>query len=317
MKRLEKLDIVEKVQGPTTWLNPVVAATKPNGNMRLCLDMRKANTAVKRERHVIPTIDDVLPDLHEATVFSKIDLREGYHQIVLHKDSRHITTFATHEGLFQYKRLIFGINSAFESFQKRIELVLHGCKGAKNVSDDILIWGKDDEDHRKNLNEVLTRLQAAGLKLNWDKCIFNQSEITFGGHRFTAKGLAPDTSKIDAILQIEPPTNATEVRSFLGLVNYCHRFIENYSTISAPLRRLTKKKVRFAWSETEQHAFETLKNALISQPVLKYYNPAAATAIITDASPTGLGAILVQEQPDGDYHPVAYGSRSLTDVVIG
>ena len=121
--------------------------------------MRKANTAIIRERHVIPKIDDILTELHGACLFSKLDLREGYHQIVLDKKSRPITAFATHEGIHQYKRLIYGVNSAFESFQKRVEIVIAGCKGAKNISDDILIWGSSNKDHDENLAKVLDRIE--------------------------------------------------------------------------------------------------------------------------------------------------------------
>ena len=312
--RLQSLDIIEPVDGPTTWLNPVVVVPKSNGKTRLCLDMRKANTAVIRERHVIPKIEDILTELNGASIFSKIDLREGYHQILLAEESRHITAFATHEGVFRYKRLIYGISSAFESFQKQIEMSISGLKGVKNISDDIIIWASSTEEHRDRVKKLLQRLYSRGLRVNRDKCIFGVSEITFAGHQLSAKGIKPDQSKIDAIQQIAQPTNAAEVRSFLGLVNYCHRFIADFSTISEPLRRLTKKSQPFMWKQEQQKAFTTLKQSLINPPTLAYYNPDANTSIMVDASPTGLGAILSQTQLDGTDKPVCFGSRSLTDV---
>ena len=148
LQRLQQLDITEPVKGPTSWVNPIVVVPKPNGKIRMCLDMRRANEAIIRERRVIPKVDDVLTELHGAKYFSKIDLREGYHQIQLHKDSRNITTFATHEGLFRYKCLIYGVSGAFESFQKHIEIVISGCPGSKNISDDILIWGSSSSSSR-------------------------------------------------------------------------------------------------------------------------------------------------------------------------
>jgi len=166
LERLQSLDIIEPVSGPTSWLNPFVPVPKSDGNIRLCLDMRQANQAIKRERHVIPKMEDIIQDLHGAKVFSKIDLREGYHQIKLHENSRDITTFATHKGLYRYKRLIFGVNSAFESFQKQIEQVLADCHGARNISDDILIWGRTIEEHDKHLQMVLDKFEAHGLKIN-------------------------------------------------------------------------------------------------------------------------------------------------------
>jgi len=242
IKRLLELDIIERVNEPTTWLNPyVVVPRESSDQMRFCLDMRKANEAVMRERHVIPKFEEILPELHEATVFSKIHLREGYHQLELHPDSRHITTFATHTGVYRYKRLIFGISSAFEIFQKRIELTITGCRGARNISDDILVWGKNQHEHDKNLQSVLQKLSENNLKLNKEKCIFSADTIVFAGHKLTSRGISPEKSKIDTIKVIKQPTNATEIRSFHGLVNFCQRFIQNYSTITEPLRRLTKK----------------------------------------------------------------------------
>lgn len=315
VKRLQKLDIIEKHDGPTTWLNPVVVVPrKSSSQIRLCLDMRKANTAVIRERHVIPKFDEILPELHQAKYFSKIDLREGYHQLLLHPDSRDITTFATHEGIFRYKRLIFGINSAFEIFQKRIELVINKCEGAKNISDDILVWGETLEEHNRRLHDVLHKLFEAGLRLNKDKCIFAVTSLVFAGHRLTSEGIKPEESKISAIQHLKQPTNATEVRSLLGLINFCNRFIPNYSTITEPLRRLTRKTEQFIWGAEQQTAFKTLKAALQNPSILAYYNPTADTKILVDASPVGLGGILVQQDDDEDLKIVAYGSRSLTNV---
>ena len=277
LKRLQDLDIIERVSGPTSWVNPIVVVTKSNGKTRLCLDMRQANQAIIREHHVIPKIDDILAELHGAQIFSKIDLREGYHQIELHPESRDITTFVTHEGLFRYKRLIFGVNSAFEIFQKKIEQVIAGCDGSKNISDDILIWGSTQEEHDKNLCKVLTSLKNSGLKVNPDKCIFGANDITFAGHELSAKGIVPQQSRIDSIKQIAPPTNAKQVRSFLGMVNFVNKFIKDFSTITAPLRLLTRKNQQFYWGSKQQAAFDTLKASLTGSDVMAYYDPEAHT----------------------------------------
>jgi len=221
IQRLLDSDTIEEVpttNEPTSWLNPyVVVPKKDPSQIRFCLDMRQANKAIIRERHVIPKFEEILPELHDAKVFSKIDLREGYHQLRLHKSSHHVTAFATHKGVYRYKRLFFGISSAFETFQKHVEIALAGCKGARNISDDILIWGKDQEDHDKNLDEALTRLNNRNnLKLNKDKCIFSVESLVFAGHRLSAAGISPERPKIEAIKAIQRPTNATEVR-FLDL----------------------------------------------------------------------------------------------------
>ena len=157
-KKLDELlreDIIEQVEGPTPWVNPVVVVRKPNGDVRLCVDTRCANKAIIRERHPIPTIDEVLEDMQEASVFSKLDLKWGYHQIELSEESRSITTFVTHKGLFRYKRLMFGITSAPEKYQQVIKQVLNDCSGA---------------EHDERLKEVLTRLRDKGLTLNEGKC---------------------------------------------------------------------------------------------------------------------------------------------------
>ena len=146
LEEFEAKDIVESVSGPTPWVSPLVAVPKPNGNVRVCVDMRRANEAKQRERHPISTVGEILHDLNEATIFSKLDLREEYHQIMLKDDgSRDITTFVTNKGLYRYKRLNFGISSASDMYQHVIEQVLQGCEGAHNISDDIIIHGKTKE----------------------------------------------------------------------------------------------------------------------------------------------------------------------------
>ena len=156
LKRLEKLDIIEKVDGPTPWVSPIVVAPKPKNpdEIRICVDMRLPNKAVKRERHITPTIDDIIVELTGAKVFSKLDLNSGYHQVELSPESRYITTFTTHVGLRRYKRLIFGISSAAEKFQAIIRDSLDELQGVKNISDDIIIYGKDQAEHDLRLRKV-------------------------------------------------------------------------------------------------------------------------------------------------------------------
>lgn len=312
-QRLLDLDVIERVSGPTSWINPIVAVPKGD-KIRLCLDMRRANEAIIRERHVIPTMMDILPDLHGAKYFCKIDLREGYHQLCLAKESRPLTCFATHEGLFQYKRLIYGVNTAFEVFQKQIELVISGIPGAKNISDDVLIWGKDVDETLSRLNQVLQRFSENNLKINLDKCTLLASELIYSGVNLSSEGVSPDKERVRAIVECKAPTNASEVRSFLGVVNFCKQFLPDFSTVTAPLRLLTKKNKKFVWGTAQQTAFETLKTQLTSSTVMSYYNPDAVTKLTVDASPFGLGGILSQEQPDGSFRPVAYGSRALNNV---
>ena len=172
-------------------------------------------------------------------MFSKIDLNQGYHQLELEENSRGITTFATHIGLFRYKRLTFGVNSVAEIFQKSIEEVLQGVEGARNISDDIIVFGKNQVDHDKALRAVLQRMRENNLTANPDKCLFNQSSIDFFGHHFSADGISADNKKISSLINASAPKNATEARSFLGLAQYLARFIKDFASISAPIRQLT------------------------------------------------------------------------------
>ena len=160
IQRLIDLDIIERVNGPTDWVSPIVVVNKPHspGEVRICIDMRQANRAIKRSRYVQPTVDDIQNKLNGSAVYSKLDLRAGYHQLTLDKNSRHMTTFATHSGLFQYKRLNFGISSASEVFQNVVEQVIQGINGAFNISDDIIVYGKTQRDHDKALKLVFKRL---------------------------------------------------------------------------------------------------------------------------------------------------------------
>ena len=220
LKQYEELDIIEKVTGPISWVSPIVIVPKPDGDIRMCVDMRQANQAVVRERHPIPTIDEVLIDLNQSSVFSKLDLKWGYHQIELDPKSREITTFATHQGIYRYKRLMFGISAAPEIYQRTIQEVLRGCEGARNISDDIIIHAETRDEHDRRLVKVLETLKDCGLTLNKDKCKFHMSKLTFMGHVLSEKGIQPEEEKVKAIREAREPQSAQEVRSFLGLVNF-------------------------------------------------------------------------------------------------
>jgi len=184
----------------------------------------------------------MLSELHKAAVFSKIDLREGYHQLELHSDSRHITAFATHTDIYRHKTHFWYKQRIWDFPKTCIELTITECRRARNMSDDILVWGKNQQKHNKNLQNVLQKPETQQREMY----------IQYWHHRFRKTQTnqlwnLPDKSKIDAIKAIKQPTNATEIRSFLGLVNFCSRFISNYSTITKPLRRLTKKQHTFTW----------------------------------------------------------------------
>ena len=309
---LEKNDIIEKTTGPTPWVSNVVPVLKSNNSVRLAVDMRQANKAILRERFPMPNIDTTLQQMNGASIFSRLDLCESFHQIELSENTRYVTTFVCHKGLYRYKRLNYGISSASELFQRILQQILQYIPNCKNIVDDVIIYSDNQEDHDKVLKMVLTRLREKGLTLNRSKCEFNKPSLVFMGHVLSKQGIQIDEAKVKAVRDAEPPKNANQVLSFLGLVMFCAKFIKNYATIAEPLRKLTRSNVPWEWTSEQQRAFEQLKQCLISAEVMAYYNPSAETHLIVDASPCGVGAILNQKQRNGDVRPVAYASRTLT-----
>ena len=311
---LEEMDIIEKVDSPSEWVSPMIVVPKPGSNdIRLVVDMRAANEAVVRERHPIPTVDEVLHKMNGATVYSKLDLKYGYHQIELDPESRAITTFVTHTGLYRYKRLIFGINAAAEKYQHIISQVLHGVEGALNISDDITVFGVTQKEHDERLKQVIERLCEANLTLNKEKCQIGMDQITFMGHILSAHGIGPTEERVKDLVNAPRPTNISEVKSFLGLVNFSGRFIENLATKAYPLRKLTKKGATFDWGPEQEKSFEYLKRSLTSDATLGHFSlEADKTELITDASNVGICGILTQHK-NGTHKVISYASRALTD----
>ncbi|XP_022788169.1 uncharacterized protein K02A2.6-like [Stylophora pistillata] len=309
-----RLDIIEEVpEGPSGWTSPLVVVPKRDGDVRVCVDMRRVNEAIVRERHPIPTVEELLHDLNGSTMFSKIDLKWGFHQILLSKEIRHITTFVTHRGLYRYKWLMFRVTSAPEKYQQIIRDVLRGCAGVANIADDLIVHGGDVEEHDKRLFAMLDRMSEVGLTVNGDKCQFRLSRLTFFGHELTRDGINPCEEKIAAIRDARPPKDANEVRSFIGIVQYSSKFMPDVASIAEPIQELTRKSVVFHWGNEQQAAFEELKRLITQAETMAYFKVGCRTRIIADASPVGLGAVLTQQQ-GGMWRVVSYASRNLTDV---
>ncbi|KAL9967440.1 hypothetical protein ACROYT_G025662 [Oculina patagonica] len=255
---------------PTPWVSHIVVAPKPKspGKVCVCVDMRQANKAIKRERHVTLTIKEMIGDLNGAKVFSRLDLNQSYNQLALAPESWYITTFGTHMGLMRYKRLNFGISSAAEIFQNVIGETLEGIDGAKNISDDILVFSKSHKEHDQNLRGVFQHLREKGLILNKGKY-----------------GISPYPKKVEEVVNLSTPSTASEVHSLLGMTNYCSRFIPDYATETEPLRKLTHKDQPWHWTTEHDHAVSQLREALSSAPVTAYFDPEKETKISVDAEP--------------------------------
>ena len=316
LNRLQQEDIIEKVpdNDETDWISPVVIVPKQDEQIRLCVDMRAANTAIKRVCHPIPTVRDISLDLNGAKYFSKLDMSQAYHQLELTPSSRKITTFTTHAGLYRFKRLTYGTNSAAEIFQNTLQQLLHGIDGVRNIADDIIIFGSNYEEHNKALEECLLRLETHGLTLNMGKCKFLKQNLEFFGMIFSTEGVRPDPKKISAFVNTATPSTVSEVRSLIGMANYSSQFIPNFATITEPLRRLTHKGVKFVWQPEHEEAYHKLKTAMINSPVMNYFDISKKTHVVVDASPVGLSAILAQTPQGKDTPPsiIAYASRALT-----
>lgn len=314
-KKIDELleqGIIEKVHEPSKWISPLVPVPK-NGDVRLCVDMRRANEAVERENHPLPTMEDFLPHIGKGKVFTKLDVKSAYHQVEISESSRPITTFITKKGLFRYTRLMFGIACAPELFQKIMEQILAGCEGCLNYMDDIIVYGETIDQLNERVKEVLNKLNEYNVVLNQEKCIFAAKELVFLGHKLTANGIMPTQDKVSAVKNFRKPSSAEEVRSFLGLMNFVGKFIPNLAEITDPLRLLIKKDEKFVWQLVQQEAFDKLKECLTGDLVLGYYNVKNRTQVYADAGPVALGAVLIQFNRLEVPRVIAYASKSLSE----
>ena len=315
IETLTKAKILEKVDYPTPWISNALARRKPNGKLRLCIDPTNLNKAIKRNHFPMPTLEDVLPELDGAKVFSLCDAKDGFLQIKLDTPSSDLTTFWSPFGKYKWLRMPFGLTASPEEFQRRLTEAMAGLQGVMIVADDILIYGKGEttedatQDHNKNLQRLLERAESINLKLNKEKCRFLLKELNYIGHRISKDGIKKDPMKTKAIDEMATPKDSDAVRRFLGHITYLSRFIPNCSAETEPLRRLIGvTKQEFQWGKDQQQAFETLKRLATADTTLQYFKVNHPVIVQCDASTEGLGGALIQ-----DNKPVAFASRSLTE----
>ena len=291
---------------------PVLFVRKKDGTLRMCVDFRALNDQTVKDRFPLPRIDQMLDSLRGSTVFSKLDLAQGYHQVRVHPPDVYKTAFSTHFGHFEFTVMPFGLCNAPATFQRMMSIVLRPYIGkfCCVYLDDILIYSRTQSDHARHLKLVLEALRDADLHAKLSKCEFGLNWVKFLGHVVSSDGIAMDPDKVVAMADWPTPKSTAHVRSFLGLVNYYRRFIRDFARIALPLTKLTGKEVPFEWGPEQMQAFQDLKTKLMQKPVLQMPDMQLPFHVTTDACEFAMGAVLEQDFGNG-LQPVAFFSKKL------
>ncbi|GBG60189.1 hypothetical protein CBR_g3433 [Chara braunii] len=291
---------------------PFLFVPKKKGDLRMCIDYRGMNAITVKNAEPLPRIDDLLDRVQGCRYFSKIDLKSGYHQIEVHPDDEYKTTFRTRYGHYEFIVMPFGLTNAPVTFQRCMnDLFRPWLDGFVVVYlDDILVFSKPLQEHQGHPRQVLEKLREANFKINAKKCKWVKTQVLYLGHVLDGDGIKPEDSKIAAIRDWPTPRTLTELWSFLGLANYYRKFVRNFSTIAAPLRRLLKKEAIWKWDKDFTSSMKKLKQALIEYLVLKAADPSLPFVVTTDASQYGIGVVLQQDDGHG-YRPVEFISARM------
>ncbi|MCO5564460.1 hypothetical protein L7F22_018121 [Adiantum nelumboides] len=288
--------------------SPVLLVQKKDGTYRMCVDYRALNRITIKNRFSVPRVEDLFDKLQGSTYFSRIDLKSGYHQIRIVDEDIVKTAFRTSFGLYEYLVMPFGLTNAPATFNRMMERIFRPHRNFTGVFfDDVIIYSKTIEEHKEHLKVIFQALRDNKLYVNQKKSEFFLQEIQYLGHIISKNGIRMDPAKLEVIKDWPNPRNLHEIRSFIGMCAYYRRFIEKFSLIAGPLHDLTKKNVKYVWTEKRQQAFDTLKQKLISQPVLALPDLSKAFEVQCDACGDCLGAVLLQEG-----HAIAYESRRLS-----
>ena len=312
VQEMWKHGVIEPSASP--WSSPVVLVSKKDGSTRFCVDYRKLNDVTRKDSYPLPRIDDTIDALSGAEWFSTLDLKSGYWQVQLDDHAKEKTAFSTGNGLWQFKVMPFGLCNAPATFERLMEQVLIGLpvSVALVYLDDIIVPGRSFPQQITNLHLVFERLRKAKLKLSPKKCVLFQRKVKYLGHVVSKEGISPDPVKVEAVKSWPSPTTATEVKSFLGLCSYYRRFTPSFADIAHPLH-LCATTVPFVWTAEAEDAFQRLKVALTEAPILSYPSLDALFVLDTDASSTGIGAVLSQQFPGEEQEKViAYFSCALS-----
>ena len=300
-----KMGVISKVNQPTEWCAGMVVVLKSNGRVWICVDLTRLNMSVKRERYPLPAVDQILAQLAGAKLFSKLDANSGFWQIPLAPESsllsHHLADTAS-----------IDCHLASHPRQSISRGACQRLAGTVCMMDDILVYGETCEEHDQQLWTVLERLNDLGMTLNAEKCTFAQTSVKFLGHVIDSQGIKADPTKVEAIVKFTTPASVGDIRRFLGIVNQLSKFSPNLADQTQPLRELLVKDRSWVWEDRQRQAFTTVKETLITSPVLALFDPNLETALTADASSYSLGAVLLQKQENGELQPVAFISRSMS-----
>lgn len=300
-------------EDPIEWASPIVIEVKRNGKVRICADFKVTiNPYVIKQLHPLKTIAEILEKFAGFVIFSIIDLKDAYYQILIHPSCRKYLVIVTHRGYFRYKRMPFGITIAPMVFQARMDALFADLLGVVVVQDDIGVGGKNHADHMHLLRIVFRRLQDIGLAIQPNKVSLLKTEIVFLGYIIDARGVRPVPTKVDAIKLMPAPTNTTELRSFLGSVNQFNSFVPNLLPSCQVLHKLLQKNVRWFWTKREQQVFDQVKASITSDQILAHFDPHIPVILCCDASEYGIGAVLLHRYHDGKIRMISAASRTLT-----
>ena len=312
LQRMEKLGVIRKIDKPTEWCHPIVVVNKPNGDIRLCIDLTKLNAAVERELHHLESVEETMAKLgNECVYMTKIDANSGYWQIPLDESSQELTTFITPIGRFCSTRGPYGLNSMQEIFGKKMDVVIDGLEGVAKSTDDFLVIAKKVEVLRFRTRKLFERFAQYGVTVNLKKCIFEKTQMEFLGHQVSEAGILPMSSKMEAVQEFPQPKTIKELRRFMGMANQMAKFNPDLAEASAPLRDLLSTKNHWVWTENHTEAFEAVKKVLTSPKTLKLYDVSLPTKIRVDGSKLNGISVIVYQQHGEHWHPVTCGSRYL------
>jgi hypothetical protein len=324
MSPAELADLKEQIEGylkkgfirtsHSSWAAPVLFARKPDGSLRMCIDYRGLDALTVKDRYPIPRIDDLLDILAGSSVYTLLDMAQGFHQIRINEDDVHKSAFNTRYGQFEWVVMPFGLTNCPAMLQRVMNRIFEGYIDVFVMiyMDDVLIFSKDADEHLKHLDKVLERLAQFEFKVRLDKCFWGKLELEFLGHLLSGRGIAPSPAKVKVVAEWQRPKNLDELRVFLGFTNYYRKFVHRFSKIALPLNKLTKKGVDYKWTPECEEAFRTLRSALTLSPVLILPKTCPTTRFVvsTDSSGFAVSGILLQDQGNG-LQPIEYYAKSM------